>query len=48
MSHTRNVIVFCGYATLGAVACHSRTDSTKEADLIVALGRLAESTSRAL
>ena len=47
-SRARNVMVLCGYANMGAAAGRSRTDSTKEAYLIVALGRLAENTSRAL
>jgi hypothetical protein len=48
MNHTRNVIVLYGYATPGAVAGRSRTDSTREVDFIVALGRLAGNISRAL
>jgi hypothetical protein len=47
MSYTRNVMVLCLYATLGAVANRSRTVSTREADLIVALDRPAGNTSRA-
>jgi hypothetical protein len=48
MSYTRNVMVLYLYATLRAVAGRSRTVSTREADLIVALDRPAGNTSRAL
>jgi hypothetical protein len=48
MSRTKNGMTLFRYATLGAVAGRSRTDSARKVGLTVALDRPSGNTSRAL